>query len=52
MLLVYLPHTYWNPNLRIVTFRTAYNIEIVLQQLVQPFFYNSFSVATSDADYG
>ncbi len=48
MLLVQRPNTQRHAYLRVVTFGTANNGESVIEQLVQPFFYNGFSIAAGN----
>ena len=49
MLFIDLPDTQGYANLRIITPGTAYNLKTVFQQLVQPFFYDGFTIASGNA---
>jgi hypothetical protein len=51
MLLIHLPHTQWYTELRIVTARAAHDRMVFLQQLIEPFFHNRFSITSGNADH-
>ena len=46
-----LPHTQWYAYLGIKTLRTAHDRMIILQQLVQPFLDDRFSVTPGNTDH-
>ena len=50
--LAHLPYRERNPQLGVVAPRRTYDVELVMQQLIEEFLYDRLSVATGDADHG
>ena len=48
---IYLPYAKRNTNLGVVAPWAPDNVKIIIKQLVQPFFYNCFTIASGYANY-
>ena len=51
MFRAHLPYRKWHPDLRIVTFRTADDLVIGIEQLKQPLLHDRFPVAAGNANH-